>query len=51
MLGFAELLVGGRGRVDHQAFGVADIRQMAEQIAAFDELDGGLMPAPYTEPN
>ena len=30
LLGLGELLMGGGGRVNHQAFGIADIGQVAE---------------------
>src|SRR5689334_22212880 len=35
------LLMRGRGRVDHQRLGVADIGEMADHAQAFDELAPG----------
>src|SRR6185312_7853443 len=35
------LLMRGRGRVDHQCLGVADIGEMADHAQRFDELSAG----------
>ena len=40
-----QLAVGGRGRMDDQAAGVADIGEMAEQLHAVDQLHAGLIAA------
>ena len=42
---FAELAVGGGGRVDRQALGVADVRQVAEEFQALDEPAASFDPA------
>jgi hypothetical protein len=44
-----ELAVGGRGRVNDQRAGVADIGQMREHLEAFHELDAGLVAALQAE--
>ena len=49
LFGLAELLVGRGGRVNHQALGVPDVGQMAEQLQIFDEFHGCNLPPPDTE--
>ena len=41
----AELLMRGRGRVDHQAARIADVGQMREQLQAVDEAPARLVTA------
>jgi hypothetical protein len=36
-----QLLMRGRGRMNHQALGIADIRQVRKQLAGFDEAPPG----------
>ena len=38
LFGRGQLLMGGGGRVDHQALGVADVGEMREQFDGVDEL-------------
>ena len=49
LLGVVELAVRGRGRMDHERAGVADVGQMAEELRGFDEAHAGLVPAPHAE--
>ena len=44
-LGVRHLLMGGRGGVDHQRLGVADVGQVGGQLDTVDELDPGVVPA------
>ena len=44
-----KLAVRGRGRVDDQRLGVADIGQMREQLQRLDELHAGLVAALQAE--
>ena len=44
-----ELAVRGRGRMDDQRAGVADIGEMREQLQRLDQLDAGLVAALQAE--
>ena len=45
LLVVGQLLVGGAGRVDDQALGVADVGEEAEQLDAVDEPPAGVRAA------
>src|ERR1039458_4329905 len=45
----AELAMRGRGRVQHQAARVADVRQVREQLHILHQSDAGLVATLYTE--